>query len=221
VLDYLADPPAWATWSISNGVHAAIWQGVHYYLRAPGRAEQTRAGRARRRLRTHLICRPGRGQRAGREAARGVASARNCQIRCQRQALHMRQAILVLVMVLVGCTDLSGPDGPDGGVLGAVPTHGQDNCPGGGGGGGGGSGGGGEAADPHPIPAPRDCTEEASRELCLDCCDWNVEKVWGERCRRLPNKTKKDRNERRRCWEDAERRRRDCQLGCPIVTVAP
>jgi hypothetical protein len=121
----------------------------------------------------------------------------------------MRQATLILV----GCAtddDLEEWNGL------APQQHDPDGfCPGGGGGGGGGG------ADPNLIPAPKDCTQEASRELCLDCCDWNVEKVWGERCRRLPNRTKKDRDERRRCWEDAERRRSDRHRGCPIVTVAP
>jgi hypothetical protein len=125
----------------------------------------------------------------------------------------MRQAMLILVLILVGCAtdeDLEEWNGL------APQQHDPDGfCP---------SGGGvppNSGADPNPIPAPRDCTEEASRELCLDCCNWNVEKVWGERCHRLPNRTKKDRDERRRCWEDAERRRSDCQRGCPIVTVAP
>lgn len=81
--------------------------------------------------------------------------------------------------------------------------HGEDGpggpCPGGG-------------ADPHPIPAPRDCTEEVGHEACYACCDWNVDNVWGARCHRIP---KKNRNERRRCWEEAEARRKDCQLMCP------
>jgi hypothetical protein len=77
--------------------------------------------------------------------------------------------------------------------------------------------GGGGGADPNPIPTPRGCTVEADHERCYACCDWNVDKVWGERCRRLP------RRERRTCWEDAERRRGDCQRWCPgpIITVAP
>jgi hypothetical protein len=121
----------------------------------------------------------------------------------------MRQAILILI--LVGCAtndDLEEWNG-------VAPQHDPDgSCPGGGTGGGGGA----EPdpipeADPNPIPAPKDCTQEASRELCLECCDWNVDKVWGERCRRLP------RRERRTCWEDAERRRGDCQRGCPIVAI--
>jgi hypothetical protein len=108
---------------------------------------------------------------------RAVQRRRAFAASVRRQQDHrMKQATLVMALVLVGCAiDGHDPDDPDGDLVGAVPTHEQDNCPSGGGGGG--SGGGGEA-DPHPIPAPRDCTEEASRELCLDCCDWNVDKVW-------------------------------------------
>jgi len=71
---------------------------------------------------------------------------------------------------------------------------------------------------PKPIPAPRECS--GTHEECYACCDWNVDKVWGERCRRIP---RKKRDERRVCWEDAERRRSDCQRGCPrpIITVSP
>jgi hypothetical protein len=122
----------------------------------------------------------------------------------------MRQATLILVMVLVGCATDDLPEQAEE-ESEVAPTHDPDNCPGGGGGG----------ADPHPIPAPKDCTQEASHELCLDCCDWNVENVWGERCRRLPNRDRRDRDERRQCWQDAERRRSDCQRECPIITVAP
>lgn len=125
----------------------------------------------------------------------------------------MRQLILVLVLVLVGCTDEltdgNAPEDPDGEVIvGAAPTHDPDNCPGGG------TDPGGGGADPNPIPAPRDCTAEPTHEQCYACCDWNVEKVWGERCRRI-----KDRGERKRCWADAENRRGDCQRGCPRLTI--
>jgi hypothetical protein len=86
-----------------------------------------------------------------------------------------------------------------------------------------GSGGGGGGADPYPIPSPKDCTQEISHEACHACCDWNVDKVWGERCRRLPNRTKEQRKERALCWETAERLRGECQRECPsiITTVAP
>jgi hypothetical protein len=77
---------------------------------------------------------------------------------------------------------------------------------------------GGEA-DPNPIPAPRDCTAEPTLEQCLDCCEWNVDKVWGERCRRLPNRTKKQRKEKALCWEAAERLRGDCQRACPRLSI--
>lgn len=52
----------------------------------------------------------------------------------------------------------------------------------GGGGGGGGHGGGAQGndtADPRPLPAPRDCTQEVGHEECYACCDWNVDNVWG------------------------------------------
>lgn len=153
----------------------------------------------------------------------------------------MRHAALFLI--LVACTDelpvLSeeeqaeqaewdgGPDDPEGevivveGALGwpngwfsrpASPVNPVD--PGDTGGGYGGGGGPGGGADPHPIPAPRDCTAEPTHEQCYACCDWNVDKVWGERCRRI-----KDRGERRQCWADAESRRGDCQRGCPRLTI--
>lgn len=85
---------------------------------------------------------------------------------------------------------------------------------GGGGGGGGDSGGaqGNDTADPRPIPAPRDCTQEVGHEECYACCDWNVDNVWGARCRRIP---KRERAERARCWKEAEQRRADCQRTCP------
>jgi hypothetical protein len=137
----------------------------------------------------------------------------------------MRNATLILTLILAGCAaelpdesgggDESGGDesGGDGDVSSAAETHNPDNCPGGGGGGGGG-------ADPNPIPAPRDCTAEVTHEACYACCNWNVDNVWGARCNRIP---KKNRYERRRCWEDAEARRKDCQLLCPrpdpIITI--
>jgi hypothetical protein len=85
---------------------------------------------------------------------------------------------------------------------------------------GGGPGPGSGTADPHPIPAPKDCTEHIFREPCMDCCDWNVDNVWGERCRRIP-KNRKD--ERAQCWKDAEKRRADCYRACPpgITTTGP
>jgi len=129
----------------------------------------------------------------------------------------MRHATLILALILAGCATDDLPGEESGGedesdVSMVAPTHDPENCPGG-------SSGGGGGADPNPIPAPRDCSQEASLELCLDCCDWNVDNVWGARCHRIP---KKNKNERRRCWEDAERRRSDCQLMCPrgpILTI--
>ena len=105
------------------------------------------------------------------------------------------------------CVDPRG-----GGGGGPGPTGGERGPTDGGGGGGGGGG-----ADPNPIPTPRDCTVETDHEACMQCCDWNVDNVWGERCRRIPRK------ERRTCWEDAEMRRGVCQRGCPrpILTVTP
>lgn len=104
-----------------------------------------------------------------------------------------------------------GGPGPSGG-------EGEPGGPGGPGPGGGGGGG----ADPYPIPAPKDCTQEITHETCVQCCDWNVEKVWGERCRRMPGRTKKQRQEKRLCWGDAEDRRGACQRECPPITaVAP
>jgi hypothetical protein len=90
----------------------------------------------------------------------------------------------------------------------------------------GGPGGGrsaGDAGKPHPVPAPEDCTKEPTYEQCYDCCDWNVDKVWGENCRRMPGRTKEQRRAKRLCWERAEGLRSECQLGCPrpdpIVTI--
>jgi hypothetical protein len=122
-----------------------------------------------------------------------------------------------------------GSPGGGGGPTGGDGGPGGPGGPGPGGGGGGGSGcpsggGGGCGADPHPIPAPKDCTLEVNHEACHACCDWNVDKVWGERCRRLPRRTKKQRKEKAVCWETAERLRGECQRGCPrpsITTVAP
>jgi hypothetical protein len=79
--------------------------------------------------------------------------------------------------------------------------------------------GGGGGADPYPIPAPKDCTQELSYEACYQCCDWNVDKVWGERCRRLPDRSKKQRKARALCWETAERLRGECQAACPRIAV--
>jgi hypothetical protein len=120
----------------------------------------------------------------------------------------MRQATLILVMILVGCAtdDLPASEQAEEVSTVAPPHDPDENCPGGG------------RADPNPIPAPRDCTVEADHERCYACCDWNVDKVWGERCRRMPRRNK---DERRRCWEEAERRRADCQRMCPgpILTI--
>lgn len=113
------------------------------------------------------------------------------------------------------CVDpLEGGNGPGGG---GGPTGGEGGP---GGPGGPGPGGGGGGADPHPIPAPKDCTVETDHEACMQCCDWNVDKVWGERCRRIPKKNKED---RKQCWIEAEKRRSECQRPCPrpdpIVTI--
>ena len=130
----------------------------------------------------------------------------------------MRQAtILIMVLAAVGCVvDDDDPDLSASEEAGstAVPTHNPDNCPGGSGGGGGG--------EPYPVPAPRDCTREPTLEQCLTCCDWNVEKVWGENCRRMPGRTKKLRQQKALCWERAEALRGECQAACPrgpIVTI--
>jgi hypothetical protein len=102
---------------------------------------------------------------------------------------------------------------PRGGGGGPGPTGGErgpgERGPGAGGGGG---GGGGDRAHRRPIPSPRDCTVETDHEACMQCCDWNVDKVWGERCRRIPER---NREERRLCWIDAEQRRSECQRPCP------
>jgi hypothetical protein len=102
--------------------------------------------------------------------------------------------------------------GGDGGGGGPTGGEGWPSGPGGGGGGGG--------ADPYPIPAPKDCTLELTHETCMQCCDWNVDKVWGARCNRIPKKKKE---ERKLCWIEAEKRRSECQLACPrqdpIVTI--
>jgi hypothetical protein len=129
----------------------------------------------------------------------------------------MRHATLVTIMILVGCVDLpTSDDQPIGGteesegaevIVGIKPTHAPDDCPG---------GDGGSGADPNPIPAPRDCTVETSHDDCYACCDWNVDKVWGERCRRIP---KRNKDERRLCWEGAEKRRSDCYLTCPRESI--
>jgi len=79
----------------------------------------------------------------------------------------------------------------------------------------------GGAAEPDPIPAPRECTHEPTWEQCYDCCDWNAANVWGKLCEQIPWRK---RHERRRCREDVEKRRSDCYVTCkrpPILTVAP
>jgi hypothetical protein len=137
----------------------------------------------------------------------------------------MRQAT-ILIMVLaaaVGCvaddydnTDLAAAREEAESM--AAPTHDPTgpNCPGG-------SGGPGDGRK--PIPAPRDCTKEPDLEACLTCCDWNVDKSWGETCRRMPGRTKKQRTEKALCWERAERLRGECQAACPrgpiVTTGAP
>lgn len=116
-----------------------------------------------------------------------------------------------------GCGGGGDGGGGDGGGGG-----GRERDPRGPGPGGGGGGGGGGGADPNPIPAPKDCTLEVTHDDCYDCCDWNADKVWGERCRRMPDRTKKQRRERALCWKDAEKRRSDCYLTCPrgpIITT--
>lgn len=130
----------------------------------------------------------------------------------------MRQAtILIMALAAVGCVaddddaELAGEDEAD---STAAPTHNPELCPGGSGG------------EPYPVPAPRDCTTEPTLEQCLTCCDWNVEKVWGENCRRMPGRTKKQRKEKALCWERAERLRGECQAACPrgpsvTITGAP
>src|SRR5690242_12629663 len=126
----------------------------------------------------------------------------------------MRNATLLLTLVLVGCATDDPPandGGPDESEVSTVaPTHDPEHCPSGGGGG----------ADPNPIPAPRDCTREPTWEQCYDCCDWNSKHVWEEMCRRIPK-----RKDRADCWRRVENELRPkCYESCnrpPITTVAP
>ena len=129
---------------------------------------------------------------------------------------------LILALTLLGCATDDLPDEQEdeeeaaGGALDshgestAAPTHNLLYCPGGSGGPGG-----------KPIPAPRDCTKEATWELCYACCDWNEKHSWGETCRRLPRRSRGE------CWRRLENELRpQCQRGCklpggPITTVAP
>jgi hypothetical protein len=143
----------------------------------------------------------------------GVALTHVCRRHGPRQLLRMRQAALLIL--LVGCiADLPTSNdqsidaaAPDSGIAGVRPTHEPDECPTGGGGGGG--------ADPNPIPSPKDCTVGTDHEACYQCCNWNVDKVWGEQCRRMPGRTKKQRQQKALCWERAEALRGECQAACP------
>jgi hypothetical protein len=120
----------------------------------------------------------------------------------------MRRAALAMVLALVGCATADDADDDDIDAVASAPTHDAEDCP-----------GGGTGGEPSPIPAPRDCTAEPTKEQCYACCDWNSKHVWEETCRRLPKK------DRRRCWERVENDLRpQCQQGCnrgPITTIAP
>ena len=97
----------------------------------------------------------------------------------------MRQAIILsMVLAAVGCA--AADDDTDDEDLGAsesasAPTHNPDNCPGG--------SGGPEPSGKKPIPDAKDCSQILDPVECRDCCEWNVDKVWGERCRRMPKRT--------------------------------
>ena len=60
------------------------------------------------------------------------------------------------------------------------------------------------------IPDERDCTGIDDPVQCRNCCEWNVDYVWGERCNRMRNKKKKA-----ICWEETEQKRGRCHKGCP------
>jgi hypothetical protein len=135
----------------------------------------------------------------------------------------MRHSTTLILILLVGCSGCAGDelteeDLDEGEVSTAAPTHDPTgpNCPG---------GSGTDGQTKKPIPEAKDCSKILDPDECKTCCDWNVDKVWGERCRRLPNKTKEDKRARARCWQDAERRRGNCHGDCPIdiltLTVTP
>jgi hypothetical protein len=130
----------------------------------------------------------------------------------------MRSATLVLVLLLAGCTVDDSWEPNDGeGDVGAVASHDPDLCPNDRGGPDPSRGGPGGK----PIPAPRDCTQEATWEMCYACCDWNAKHSWGEACKRYKEP------ERAACWKRLESELRPaCYKACerpggPITTVAP
>jgi hypothetical protein len=125
----------------------------------------------------------------------------------------MKHIALILVLLLVGCTDdlpLSDVDGEidaDG-----VATHNPDNCP---------TGGGGQV-EPEPIPERKICVKEMGEEACLDCCLWNHLHVDTPKCAKVP------RRKRKQCREEAVEKLARCQvIDCdrhgqpPILTIVP
>lgn len=97
------------------------------------------------------------------------------------------------------------------------PWHGGGD--GGGGGGVGGerepSGGGGGIPPSRrpPIPEREDCSG-LNHEECYACCDRNLERVDGERCRRIRSP-----EERATCWSEAEETLGRCQRACPSAPI--
>ena len=71
----------------------------------------------------------------------------------------------------------------------------------------GGPGGGG--GGPGPIPDRKVCTGLEHSE-CYACCDYNLERVDGERCRRLRSPKRRE-----KCWSEAEEILGKCQRSCP------
>ena len=122
----------------------------------------------------------------------------------------MRHTLLLLL--LVACTDdvlsvdeWNGEADDAEATTNSQPTHGLEDCPG--------NAPGGPVESPikRPIPPERDCTKEPDAETCKLCCDWNADRVWGERCRRI-----KDERKRNACWWDLENKKRpECQRACP------
>jgi hypothetical protein len=67
---------------------------------------------------------------------------------------------------------------------------------------------------------PKDCSVIEDPEACYDCCQYNADEHYGWVCRRLPNKTKKDKAERAKCWEEVEKYRAACQKDCPRIIIS-
>ncbi len=96
---------------------------------------------------------------------------------------------MLLILALVGCID-DELDDPEGEASSAAIIEHGDPCP------------GGEAVaeeagrtrTPSRGPGTPPRPLEPTHEQCYACCNWNVDNVWGERCRRIPW-----RDERKRC----------------------